>query len=149
MIYPDVGYPVPPNPDLPKDIRRDYLEAASILGRSPRGAAALLRLAVQKLCKLFGQPGKDLNSDIGKLVADGLPREVQMSLDAVRVIGNNAVHPGELDIRDDAATATTLFKLVNFIATKMISEKQEIAAFYEKLPEPKREAIEKRDRRSP
>jgi hypothetical protein len=66
-------------------------------------------------------------------------------MDAVRVIGNEAVHPGVLDLRDDAATANTLFRLVNFIVEKMISEPREIEEVYAALPEKKRSAIDTRD----
>ncbi len=111
LLYPQRGVAPEPNPDLPDDIRRDYNEASSILDFSPRGAAALIRLCIQKLCKELGQPGKNINDDIGALVADGLDPRVQKALDAVRVIGNNAVHPGQIDLRDDRATAETLFKL--------------------------------------
>src|SRR5690606_23193447 len=48
MVWPVVSVVAPPNEDLPQGIREDYLEAAAILQHSPRGAAALLRLAVQK-----------------------------------------------------------------------------------------------------
>jgi Domain of unknown function (DUF4145) len=81
-----------PNVDLPADVRSDYEEASTILDASPRGAAALLRLAVQKLCKVLGEGGKDLNADIASLVRKGLDVRVQKALDAVRVIGNNSVH---------------------------------------------------------
>jgi len=145
MIYPDFAAAPLPNQDLSADIRTDYEEARSILGRSPRGAAALLRLAIQKLCKELGEPGKDLNTDIGALVRKGLPVEVQQALDAVRVIGNEAVHPGQMDVSDDPAIATTLFKLVNFIAEKMISERKAIEQIYGLLSPEKLAQIQRRD----
>lgn len=147
ILFPDRGLTELPNPDLPKEIAADYDEAASILSKSPRGAAALLRLAIQKLCKELGQPGKDINEDIKRLVASGLPDKVQQALDAVRVIGNEAVHPGELDLRDDQETASKLFKLVNFIAAKMISEPNEIDSIYNALPQKKLSAIQSRDQK--
>ena len=113
-----------------------------------RGAAALLRLAIQKLCRHFGTPGKNINDDIAALVADGLPPKVQQALDSVRVIGNEAVHPGTLDLRDDLTTAAQLFRLVNFIAQKMITEPKEIDGIYSSLPQRKREEITRRDKRS-
>ena len=134
-----------PHPDLPEDVKADYTEAREIEAASPRRAAALLRLAIQKLTVALKCTGKDLNKDIGKLVEQGLPAGVQKSLDLVRVIGNNAVHPGQIDIKDDHDTATKLFSLVNFIAEKMIAEPREIEKLYGKLPESAREQIEDRD----
>ena len=145
LVYPQRGEAPPINPDLPDDIRRDYEEASSILDLSPRGAAALIRLATQKLCKELGQPGENINDDIGALVANGLDVRIQKALDAVRVIGNNAVHPGQIDLRDDRTTAETLFRLLNLIAEKMISEPKHIDELYATLPEEKLKAIEKRD----
>lgn len=145
MIYPDFEGVQPPNQDLSEDIQFDYQEAASILQKSPRGSAALLRLAIQKLCKDLGEEGKNINTDIKNLVAKGLPSAVQKSLDIVRVIGNDAVHPGQIDISDDIETAKALFKLVNLIAEKIITEKKEVEEIYNSLPESKRQEIEKRD----
>lgn len=145
MLYPHAGEAPPANPDMPDDVRRDYEEASTILDRSPRGAAALIRLAIQKLCKELGQPGKNINDDIGALVKSGLNRRVQQALDAVRVIGNSAVHPGQIDIRDDRATAETLFKLLNLIVEKTISEPKHVDEVYSSLPESALRAIEKRD----
>jgi len=145
MVYPSRGEAPPANPDLPPDIRRDYDEASSILDLSPRGAAALIRLAVQKLCRHLGQPGENLNDDIGTLTKNGLAPTMQQAFDAVRVMGNNAVHPGQIDMRDDRATAATLFSLVNLIADRLLSEPKRVQEMYDTLPEDKRQAIEKRD----
>jgi endogenous inhibitor of DNA gyrase (YacG/DUF329 family) len=143
--YPDCMSRMLPNDDLPDDIKNDFTEAAQILELSPRGAAALLRLCIQKLCAHLGKPGKDINADIKSLVKDGLDPRIQKSLDIVRVVGNSAVHPGSMDIADDHTTASALFRLVNLIVEKTISEPKHVDDFYESLPESKREAIEKRD----
>ncbi|OGQ06188.1 MAG: hypothetical protein A2W61_01240 [Deltaproteobacteria bacterium RIFCSPLOWO2_01_44_7] len=145
MIYPDFSGITPPNQDLSVEIQRDYKEAASITQKSPRGAAALLRLSIQKLCKQLGQPGENINSDIGELVKQGLPVKIQQALDVVRVVGNEAVHPGELNLKDNQEIAQTLFQLVNFIAEKMISEPTKVEALFDGLPKSKKEGIEQRD----
>lgn len=137
------------NEDLPADILQDYEEARSILDLSPRGAAALLRLCIQKLCIHLGESGKNLDKDIANLVQNGLDRRVQRALDIVRVIGNESVHPGTIDMRDNRDTANELFRLVNLIADVMISQPKHIEAMYDALPESKREAIERRDRKTP
>ncbi len=63
----------------------------------------------------------------------------------MRVIGNNAVHPGELDLRDDKETALALFELLNMIVEVMITQPKKVDEIYEKLPEGAKEAIERRD----
>jgi hypothetical protein len=146
LVYPADGEAPPANDDMPADIRRDYDEASSILNLSPRGAAALLRLAIQKLCKELGQPGENLNRDIGELVKGGLDPRVQKALDTVRVIGNESVHPGQIDLSDDRATAEALFKLVNLIVEKTISEPKHVEELYASLPPSKVKQIENRDR---
>jgi hypothetical protein len=145
MIYPLHSTAERPSPDLPPEVLLDVEEARLIANLSPRGAAALLRLAIQKLCAHLGQPGKNINTDIAALVEAGLPVKVQQALDTLRVIGNEAVHPGELDLRDDSKTVVSLFRLVNFITEKMITEPAQIDAIYGLLPESKRDAIKKRD----
>ena len=144
MFHPDLpGIPIP-NPDLPESIKEDYLEAASITNRSPRGAAALLRLCVQKLCIHLGEKG-NLNDAIGNLVERGLAKRVQQAMDIVRVTGNEAVHPGRLDLKDDRDTAVTLFGLLNFIADRLITQEKAMDALFESLPEDKRKQIRERD----
>ena len=145
MIYPSGGAAPLPNPDLPSDIREHYEEARAILTRSPRGSAALLRLCIQKLCMSLGEKGENLNADIAALVKRGLLPAVQKALDGVRVVGNNMVHPGQLDLRDIPETAVVLFALVNLIADQMISAPRQSDAIYDLLPPTARAAIEKRD----
>lgn len=131
--------PLAPQPhhDMPTEIRADYEEAATILERSPRGAAALLRLCLQKLLIALGLD-KTINKAIGQLIADGLDPVVQQALDTVRVMGNESVHPGELDLRDDRDTALQLFSILNFIVDQRITQPRHIAAMYDLLPENKK-----------
>lgn len=144
MVWPNRGSVPHPNADIPHDALCDYDEAAEIVDQSPRGAAALLRLAIQKICIALGGRGH-LNDDISMLVEQGLDKRVQQALDVVRVVGNNAVHPGELDIRDNRSVADNLFGLVNLIVDIMISQPKHVAQLYDGLPENARIAIEKRD----
>ncbi len=146
LLFPISKAGAQPNADLPEDISRDFEEAREIVSASPRGAAALLRLCVQKLCKHLGEKGKSVDEDIACLVAKGLNPLVQQSLDIVRVIGNEAVHPGVIDLKDDRDTALRLFDLVNAIAEQMISHPKVVHGMYAKLPEAKRKAIETRDK---
>lgn len=145
--FPVTNSEVPePNGDLPGDIRRDYTEAGEVVMASPRSAAALLRLAIQKLCShLLERDGATINEMIGELVTRGLSPMIQRALDVVRVIGNEAVHPGELDLRDDQVTAMQLFGLVNLIAEQMISQPKHVMALYGTLPPDKIAGIEQRD----
>jgi Domain of unknown function (DUF4145) len=146
MIHPRASAAPPPHSDMPEDVAVEYREAASIVGTSPRGAGALLRLALQKLMPHLGESGRDLNADIGSLVRQGLAPTVQQALDSLRVIGNNAVHPLELDLHDDIATVSALFTLLNFIVEDRITRPHELNKVYEQLPEGARQAIERRDR---
>jgi hypothetical protein len=145
IISPESSGAPYPNPDLVEDIKQDYLEARGIVNKSPRGAAAILRLCIQKLCQQLGEKGKDLNQDIGNLVKNGLSERIQKALDIVRVVGNNAVHPGTIDLKDNREIAIELFKLINIIAEIMISQPKKIDGLYESLPESKKEAITTRD----
>lgn len=145
LVFPSIKSGAAPNPDLPDDIRKDVEEARSIVDNSPRGAAALLRLAIQKLCRHLGEPGKDINQDIKSLVAKGLNPMVQQSLDVVRVVGNEAVHPGTIDLHDDRSIAERLFDLINIIASQMITHPKMVEEMYAKLPPEKLAGIQKRD----
>lgn len=75
----------------------------------------------------------------------GLDERVQKSLDVVRVVGNNAVHPGQINLKDDRATAENLFILLNLVTEIMISQPKHVKSMYDSLPEAALKAIGKRD----
>lgn len=144
MDFPDTGNAPFPNPEMPENVRKLYLEASSISAKSSRGAAALLRLSIQVLCQELGETGKNINADIGNLVKKGLPVIVQQSLDIVRVTGNDAVHPGQIDT-DDPEIVNKLFDLVNIIVEYMIALPQKVSGIYSCLPADKVKGINERD----
>lgn len=146
IAWPITIVEIEPNGDMPPDVKADFVEAASIVKLSPRGAAALARLALQKLMVDLGEKGKKLDDDIASLVKKGLDEPIRKALDVVRVIGNNAVHPGVIDLKDDAATATSLLQLVNLVVDRRISVQKRIDEMYAGLPPGALAAIEKRDR---
>lgn len=147
LTFPQGEVAFVPHEEMPLTVRIDFDEAASIVVKSPRGAAALLRLCVQKLVKELGEPGVSLNDDIGSLVRKGkVSGAIQQALDVVRVVGNNAVHPGTINFDDDRTTATNLFGLVNLIVETAIAAPKHIQKMYENIvPESTKKAIEQRD----
>lgn len=145
MVVPSEAPVMPPHEDLPESCTEEYNEARDIVARSPRAAAALLRLCLQNLMVELGEKGKNINDDIGSLVKKGLPVEVQQALDYCRVIGNNGVHPGEIELTDNPDIAHSLFDMINFIVEDRISRPKKVAALYRILPEGALKAIEKRD----
>ncbi len=145
LIYPRKSPAPDPAEDMPEAVSKDYKEAASIVERSPRAAAALLRLAIERLCQELGADGKRLNDQIGDLVEKGLPPRVQKALDIVRVIGNESVHPGQIDLDDDRETANSLFDLLNVIVHETITRPRELDELYSSLPASKLNGINNRD----
>lgn len=146
-----IVYPIPrsapkPVPGMPEDVKKDYEEARAVLTHSPRASAALLRLTLQRLCVHLGQPGRVLNDDIKALVQQrGLKPQIQQALDIVRVTGNNAVHPGEMDLDDSQEIALSLFTVINLIVEELIVIPNQIQALYNALPERDRNNIARRD----
>ena len=135
-----------PEPKLlaPPNVRREREETSQTLEASPRGAAALLRLAIEKLCKELGVSGESLKDDVALFVREDVDARVQKVLDAARIIESNAVRPGQIGLGDDRATAETLSGLVNLICEKMIMEPRHLQAVYTKLREGAGNTMEQR-----
>lgn len=144
MVFPAATGGAPAHEDLPEDLKADYQEATAIVNQSPRAAAALIRLILQKLLPHIGGSGENINKDISTL-SKTLPVEVQQAMDVCRVIGNQAVHPGEIDLNDTPEVAHSLFGLINYIVEVCIAQRRRAAALFEGLPGGAKQAIAKRD----
>lgn len=148
IVYPR-NLPIdPPNEDLKEEIKSLYNEASKIFVDSPKGSTALLRLALQMLLKQIGKEGKNINNDIKELVENGLSPKIQKALDLLRVVGNNAVHPGQINLDDNCEVALKLFKILNIISDEMITRPKEIDTLYnDVIPEETKGHIDQRDGR--
>jgi hypothetical protein len=146
IVYPSHIIKAPaPHEKMPEEVKTDYEEARQVFSVSHRSAAALLRLSLQKLCEgLVGKKG-NVNELIGILVSKGMPAQIQRALDAIRIIANNAVHPGELNIDDKPDMVAPLFGLINLIVENQIAQPAAIEEIYLSLPEGALAAVERRD----
>lgn len=141
MIYPSTSLAPAPEQDMPEYVRKDYEEARQVFTDSPRSAAALLRLCVQKLCQgLLKKEGK-IHNQIGELVELGFPKRALEAFDTIRIFGNESVHPGTLDLNDTPEVAMALFRLLNMAVRYCITEEKELKAIRELTPPTKRRDI--------
>jgi len=137
-----------PNEELNKDTKKIYNEAAAIFKLSPRASSALLRLCLEELLIQIEITGNTLNERIGNLIDKGVDIHIRKACDLVRVHGNDAIHPREINMKDDDKIARRLFWLINKIANVEITEKKEIhKLFDETIPEKIKKSIMKRDQK--
>jgi hypothetical protein len=145
MAFPTGVVGSPPSEDMPQDVAEIYEEARRVAVSSRRSAAALLRLALQMLIDHL-EPGRgDLNSKIGKLAQRGLLPHIQQAMDVLRVVGNNAVHPGQIVLDDDPELLLSLFRLTNVVVDQMITAPEHAKSLFESLPEQARAQVSRRD----
>lgn len=129
---------IPPEENMPENIKEIYEEASLVLGDSPRAACALLRLALQELIKYLkenvqiynGLNNRNINEDIKEIINIGnfyqdQKEMLEEAMNSVRLIGNRASHPSELDINDNPEIANILFEMINFIVGEIITKPKE------------------------
>lgn len=137
IIYPVSGKAPLPLEDMPGEIKKEFLEARSILDASPRSATALLRSTLEKLISHLGEK-EDIIDNIENLKNRGLDAKLQQALHSVRMIGEEAMNPGQIDPGDDEETALILFNLTNLIVDTLITQPRMVDEILEKLPGPKK-----------
>lgn len=138
MIYPFSSSAPIPQGDMPDEVKNDFMEARNIVDASPRSATALLRVALQKLIWHLDEGEEAVNDSIENLKRKGLDAKIQRALNSIRVIGDEAVPPGQIDPRDDIETAMILFNLVNLTVDSLITQPRKVDEILEKLPNSKK-----------
>ncbi|MBZ7935818.1 DUF4145 domain-containing protein [Campylobacter sp. B0100352/1] len=130
---------IPPEENMPENVKEIYEEASLILRDSPRASCALLRLALQELMKYLkenieiynGLKNRNIDEDIKEIINIGnfyqeQKETLKEAMDSVRLVGNKASHPSELDINDNPEIANILFEMINFIVEEIITKPKEM-----------------------
>jgi len=144
LVYPFTGQLGQANQDMPAVVRDLFEEAGSVFQASPRSSAALLRLALQHLLVELGEGGQNINVDINSLFEKGLSPDLTKLMHAVRIVGNESVHPGEISVDDDPEIARALFGLLNEIVEQLISRPKRQDELWGRLSKSKTEAVEQK-----
>lgn len=145
LVYPAKKSGPKPAADMPAEVLAIYEEARDVSPYSKKSAAGLLRLALQMLVDDLEPGSSSINTKIGTLVKRGLDSQVQQAMDVLRVLGNEAVHPGTIDLDADDALLPALFGLVNLIVEQVVTRPKHVGGLFGLLPPSKLEQITKRD----
>ena len=131
IVYPESSK-IEPNIDMPVKAKNFFLEAQSIIGRSPRAACALLRLSLEEIVNHLKGTGKNLVEKIDSLT---LPEEMMTLFNACRLYGNQASHPGVIDFNEQNSieVAYNLSNLINVIVALKISPFLQAKALIQEL----------------
>ena len=142
MIYPlNSDVPVPCE-DMPNNIIEIYNEAKKVLVISPKSACALLRLALENLMDYLKVDGKNLKEKICKYCDEyHVDESLKKSFHILRIVGNEAVHPGTINIDDNEDIARSLFGILNYIVDETITRKNKIDKIFDDLPKNKTKDI--------
>ena len=153
MIYPPKSLVLKANDSMPEDVKEIYEEARLVSIYSPRAAAALLRLALEKLTPHLGESEGKLNTRIGNLQKKNtFDARVIKCLDIIRITANEGgAHDGLMDLTgaEGAKTVNNLFFAINYIVEKTITEPAKLDQMYGKLPQGKLDGIKNRDKPTP
>lgn len=132
IAYPPLLLGPPPSDDLEGELLAIYNEARSITHLSPRAAAALLRLLIEKLVKQLDPDAPErmfLHDRIERLAKAGrVTTATVTALHMVKWGGNDGVHEGQIDPtgEDDLAVALFLFEVANRIIDDVIGMPRQI-----------------------
>ncbi len=144
-IYPMFTGPEP-HQDMTEDCKSTFEQARMIASISPKASAAMLRLCIDMLCDhvQVETKNKKLNEKIQKLLDNGKINLSQANiLDAVRVIGNGALHPGLIDYSDQTSV-NVLFLIINDLVDGLLGTVNRIETIKNMLSPEDRDKLDNR-----
>ncbi len=149
MIYPLTPSAPRSNPDMPDDVEELYCEAANISVFSHRGAAAILRLCLEKLCNELTNKEDTIDHNLKRLAEsdDPIPGRMLKMAHFVRVMGNEAVHPGKIDFNDNPEIVKALFTFINLLVDNQITQLERLDGLIRAQPHDVQKKIMKHENR--
>jgi len=95
MVRPVSSSRDPCPPEVPEDIKKDYVEACLVLPYSANACAALSRRCLQHILRKHANVKPDeLNSEINEVLSQGnLPLDIKSVIRGPQIAGNIAAHP--------------------------------------------------------
>jgi Domain of unknown function (DUF4145) len=139
MIYPLVSPAPLAHEDMPKKVKDIYNKARNVFPISHESSSAMLRLALEELLMTIDNSSKSISEKIDRLIKKGqFPIEAIQAMDSIRVFGNEAVHPGKIQLDEPEEVALFLFELMNDIVEETISKPKRRNKYYRLIPESKR-----------
>ncbi len=146
MVYPITNTIDNPKELMPIEVKKLYEEARAVFPVSARSSSALLRLALEILLPKLGAEKSSINNMIAQLVSEKKAiGRVQEAMNYLRVMGNEAVHPGVIDhgSENDDVVSRALFKILNYIVSETLESDAMVDEVYSLLPKSIQEKIEK------
>jgi hypothetical protein len=109
-----------------EEVSEDFEEAAAILNKFPRGAAALTRVCIQNMMPLLKENAKNLDENISSLVRKGLEVEIQQAMDVLQVVRKNPSQTTEVDLKEENEAAKIfLTSLKQILKRRMLKNHDE------------------------
>lgn len=111
MVWP-IGSGIRPVEEMPENVKEVFREAQEIMGASPRASCALLRVGLERLLKqLPDAPAKGTLYE--RINALPIPSTLRPMADALREVGNSAVHSEEIDLSQSNEEARRIAELLS------------------------------------
>jgi hypothetical protein len=106
-----------------EEVSEVFEEAAAILNKFPRGAAALTHVCIQNMIPLLEQTGKNLDENISSLVRKGLEVEIQQAMDVLQVVRKSPSQTTEVDLKEENETAKNFLTSLRQILKRRMLKK--------------------------